>query len=118
MRQSFLSSVANASKGLYYAIRTQRNLKIQFVIAILAIITGLWLKITRLEWAAIWLCIGLVIGLEIMNSAIETLLNKLHPGHDPEIGKAKDLAAAAVWIASIASLFTGLYIFLPRLMYR
>lgn len=111
----FISSVKNALKGLSAAFREQRNLRIQSTISLLAIVVGVWLKITRMEWAIIFTCIGLVMGLELMNSAIEVLLDKLHPENDSAIGKAKDIAAGAVLIAAICSAIVGFWIFYVRI---
>jgi diacylglycerol kinase len=111
----FLLSVKNALKGLSVAFREQRNLRIQVTITLLAIVLGIWLKITRMEWAIIFTCMGLVMGLELMNSAIEVLLDKLHPEYDAAIGKAKDIAAGAVLLAAICSAIVGFWIFYVRI---
>jgi len=111
----FLSSVKNALKGISAAFREQRNLRIQTAIAVLTIALGIWLRITRMEWAIIFTCIGLVMGLELLNSAIEVLLDKLHPEKDAAIGKAKDIAGGAVLLASICSLIAGFWIFYVRI---
>ncbi|MEK0421020.1 MAG: hypothetical protein RLZZ161_871 [Bacteroidota bacterium] len=68
-----------------------------------------------MEWAIIFTCIGLVMGLELLNSAIEVLLDKLHPDKDAAIGKAKDIAAAAVLLASVCSVIAGFWIFYVRI---
>lgn len=102
-------------KGLKVAFREQRNLRIQAIIAVFTIALGIWLKITRMEWAIIFACIGLVMGLELLNSAIEVLLDKLHPETDNSIGKAKDIAAGAVLLASICSVIAGFWIFYVRI---
>jgi len=112
---NFISSLNNALQGLKVAFREQRNLRIQTVIAVFTIALGIWLRITRMEWAIIFTCIGLVMGLELLNSAIEVLLDKLHPEKDAAIGKAKDIAAGAVLLASICSLIAGFWIFYVRI---
>jgi diacylglycerol kinase len=111
----FLSSLKNAMNGLKAAFQGQRNLRIQATIALFTIALGIGLKITRMEWAIIFTCIGLVMGLELLNSAIEVLLDKIHPEKDPAIGKAKDIAAGAVLLASICSLIAGFWIFYIRI---
>ena len=111
----FITSVKNALKGISSAFREQRNLRIQSTVALLVIVMGVWLKTTRMEWAMIFTCIGLVIGLELMNSAIEVLLDKLHPEKDVAIGKAKDIAAGAVLLAAICSVIVGFWIFYVRI---
>ncbi len=111
----FKSSLKNALNGLKAAFYEQRNLRIQSVVAVLTISLGIWLKITRMEWAILFVCIGLVMGLELVNSAIEVLLDKIHPERDEAIGKAKDIAAAAVLLASVCSAIAGFWIFYVRI---
>ncbi len=81
-----------------------------------AIACGFWFGVSRGEWMAIVLCIGLVFAAEALNSAIEELADALHPDEHPGIGRAKDLAAAGVLLAAFAAAAVGLLIFLPRLL--
>ncbi len=112
---SIIQSFRVAFNGLKYALTSQRNLKIQGILALIAIILGITLKITRMEWAIVLTCIGLVMGLELMNTALEILLDKIHPEHDDAIGRAKDVAAAAVLLTSICSALAGIYVFYVRI---
>ncbi len=111
----FKSSLRNALNGLKAAFYEQRNLRIQAAVAVLTVLMGIWLKITRMEWAIVFTCIGLVMGLELLNSAIEVLLDKIHPEKDVAIGKAKDIAAGAVLLASVCSVIAGFWIFYVRI---
>ncbi len=111
----FLKSFTNAARGIVYLFKSQPNARIEIIIAILVIIAGFLFEIESYEWVSILLCIALVLGLEGINTAIETFLNKVHPGFDNEIGKAKDVAAGAVLIASIVAAIIGFVIFAPRL---
>jgi len=112
----FYNSLRYALAGISAGLKGQRNIKIQLSIALLAIVAGIWLKVTRLEWALIFICIGLVLALELMNTAIEKLADKLHPGEDSEIGKVKDIAAGAVLVISICAALAGFAIFYVRIM--
>lgn len=116
-RQSLISSFGNALRGLSRAFKTQRNLRLQGAAAILAVLLGRYLHITRYEWAIVFLCIGLVMGLELLNTALEELLDKLHPEKDEKIGMAKDMAAAAVLFASLMALLAGFGVFFVRVVY-
>lgn len=116
MRQQPLSgSFKNAINGFREALKTQRNLRIHVAAAFIVVSLGIWLHITRLEWAAILGCIGLVMSLELVNSALEMLLDKLHPERHPMIGKAKDMAAAAVLVAAVCSVLIGFAVFYVRI---
>lgn len=109
----FLKSFADASKGLAYLFRSQFNARVELIITCLIIIAGFSFGISPAEWALVLLCVALVLGLEGINTAFEILADKLHPGSDPEIGKAKDVAAGAVFVATILSAVIGLVIFVP-----
>jgi diacylglycerol kinase (ATP) len=112
----FIKSFTNAARGIVYLFKSQPNARFELIIAILVMIAGFLSEINSYEWVSILLCIALVLGLEGINTAIETFLNKVHPGFDSEIGKAKDVAAGAVLIASIVSAIIGFIIFVPRLI--
>lgn len=110
-----MKSFGYAIKGLK-ALFTEPNLVIHLCAAILAIIAGLILKISATHWAIITLIIALVISLELINTALEKLIDHLHPNQHPIIGKVKDIAAGAVLIAAlgaiiIAGLIFGSYLF-------
>lgn len=86
-------------------------------IAAVVVAAGRYYELVRYEWAIVWVCIGMVLGMEMLNTAIEELLDHLHPERHPNIGKAKDIAAGAVLITSMAAGIAGIYIFLPRIFY-
>ncbi len=106
----------NAFAGIRRFFQLERNGKIQALIAVIAITAAVWLKMQRLELAMILLCCGLVIGLEMINSALEKLCDFVKPDQDPRIGFVKDMAAGAVLWASVASTAIGLLLFLPYLL--
>jgi diacylglycerol kinase len=112
----FVKSFGNAARGIGYLFKSQPNARIELSIAILVIIAGFLFRIQSFEWIIIFLCIALVLGLEGINTAIETLLNKVHPNFNIDIGKAKDAAAGAVLIASFVAAIIGFIIFAPRIL--
>lgn len=107
---SFFKSFIYAFNGLKLSVM-QRNMKIHILCAILAIITGFLLKISVTEWSIILICIGVVFTLEIINTAIEALVDLVEPNQNPLAGKVKDLAAGAVLIFSIISAIVGCLVF-------
>jgi diacylglycerol kinase len=106
-----LRSFQYAAKGLLYAFRSQRNLQIHGIISLAVIVAGWFFSIPASEWLAVFLCIGLVMGLELMNTAVEHLLDFIHSDQHPAVGRIKDIAAAAVAIAALAVAGVGLVIF-------
>jgi diacylglycerol kinase len=107
----FLKSFGYAIHGVVKATREQLNLKIQMVAGGITVAAGFYFDITRLEWCAILIAIGLVIGLEMINTAIEGLVDLVTVEKNPLAGKIKDIAAGAVLFVSIIAFIVGLLIF-------
>jgi diacylglycerol kinase len=114
MKKGFQTFVY-AFNGILYALKTQRNMRFHALAAIVVIAAGFYFKIAKWEWCAALLCCMLVISLELLNTAIETLADKLHPERDKMIGIVKDVSAGAVFVASILAIIIGGIIFLPRI---
>ncbi|GEN31069.1 diacylglycerol kinase [Cerasibacillus quisquiliarum] len=102
-----------AWSGIYFVIKEERNFRIHLFITSLVVFTGIMLKVSRFEWLALLLVIGLVLVAETVNSAIERLIDYVKPDIHPMAKKIKDLAAGAVLIAAIISVFVGLIVFIP-----
>ena len=115
MNKNFLKSVLNASNGLKYFFLNERNGKIQLCISVVAIALSIGLRISTNEWLVVLLCIGFVIGLEMLNTAIENLCNMVQKEYHPTIKIIKDVAAAGVLWVSLISLVIGFIIFLPKI---
>lgn len=101
--------------GIIYAFRTQRNFKIHTVFALLAIVLAALFQIDLGSWLAILLCIVMVYALEMLNTAVEAVVDLVSPGWNELAKRAKDCAAGAVYIAAIGSLFVAAFIFIPRI---
>lgn len=102
-----------AATGIGYTWRTQRNIKIQTAIGILAIVLGFVLQISTTSWCAIVICIALVISLEIVNTAIESVVDMASPDWHKLAMHAKDCGAGAVYIAAMASLVIAALVYIP-----
>lgn len=111
-----LASFGYAFQGIATLFREEPNAVIHLLMAVLAIFLGFLLKISMGEWLAIVVCVGLVLSMEALNSAIENLSDFSTKEKHPLIKKAKDLSAAAVFICAMASLIVGIIIFLPKLI--
>lgn len=110
------SSIRIAIQGWYFVIRTQPNARIYAGFTIFAILMGLFLKITFLEWAIILLAIMVVWTSEMINTAIEAAVNLISLEIHPQAKIAKDVSAGAVLFAAMISVLIGLCIFGPRLL--
>lgn len=108
-------SFGYAFKSLKHAM-SERNFKLHLVSAVLTIGFGFALQISALEWCVILICVAGVIALELINTAIEYLVNLVSPDYNELAGKVKDISAAAVLCFSIGSFIIALIIFVPYLL--
>lgn len=111
----FLKSFVYAWAGLVHAFRTQRNMKIHAAIAVLALVLCGLFRVSVAEWLAVIVCIGAVIALECLNTAVEAVIDLASPDIHPLAKIGKDCAAGAVLAMAIASLAVACVIFLPRI---
>ncbi|RLD67756.1 MAG: diacylglycerol kinase [Bacteroidetes bacterium] len=111
-----LTSFRYAINGLKILIKNEHNSRIHLVAMIVAIILGIILKISNLEWIAIVMVIGFVFSIEIINSAIENIADFVSPNYNEIIKKVKDLSAAAVLISALVSLIVSIIIFIPKII--
>ncbi len=110
-----IKSVGFAFKGLFVLLRTESSIQIQFVIGMLITAAGFYFDITRTEWMVQCFCIGLVMGIEGLNTAIEKLSDFVQPEFDEKIGLIKDISAGAVMVVSIISVIVGCIIYVPKI---
>lgn len=103
-----------ALKGLVKTFQEEQNLKAQSAAGLLALLLAWQLKISRFEWTVLVLVIGLVILMEIVNSAVERVTDVLKPRINGYVKEIKDIMAAAVMLASLVALIVGLIIFWPH----
>ena len=103
-----------ALRGIAKAFATQRNMQIHGVAFLLALLLGFYFHLNNLEWVAIILCSGIVFSAEIINTAIEEIVNFISPEKNPKAGLIKDLAAGAVLITAIAAMVIAGIIFVPK----
>ena len=109
-----IQSFGYAIRGIRYVFGTEANMKIHIAISILVIICGIVFAISLTEWIFCLLCIGLVVAAEMLNTAIENVVDLASPEQHPLAGKAKDIAAGAVLICAVISVIIGLLIFFPK----
>lgn len=103
-----------AFSGLRYMLRTQPHARIHLLAVVVVTCAASLTGLTATEWSVLVLSMALVLSLETINTSLEALADALHPSHHPLIGKAKDLAAAAVLVSALASVIIGTLIFIPH----
>ncbi len=112
-----LRSFRYAGRGVTSAVRRENNFRYHLLATLGALATGWLTAFTLTEWCIVLMLIGMVYASEIFNTAIEKLMDKLHPGLDPDVGIIKDLAAGAVLVSSITAAVVGSIILLGKLGY-
>jgi diacylglycerol kinase len=112
----FLKSFGFAIQGIKGFFTSERNGRIQVIIAAAVFLAGLFFSISMIEWLIIFLFTALVLSLEMFNSALEKLCDKVNPETDPQIKLIKDMAAGAVLWTSLLAAVAGLFIFIPKII--
>jgi undecaprenol kinase len=105
--QPFGRRLGFALAGIWQGLKSERSLRVQVVMGVLAILALIVLRPPPVWWALVALAISGVIAAELVNTALEHLLDRLHPAIHPEIRIVKDCAAAAVLVASCGALFVA-----------
>jgi undecaprenol kinase len=113
---SVLKSFSFAFAGIKSAVKKERNLQIHLVISVAVIFLGLIFAISRLEWIMVLFAIGGMLSLELMNTAVERVVDLATKDYHPLAKQAKDIAAGAVFIYAALSVIIGAIIFLPKII--
>ena len=108
-------SLSAAVQGVAYVIRTQPNVWIELAALTVVMVAGVWFQISPVEWAVLGLTVALILALEAVNTAVETVVDLVSPQYHPLAKIAKDTAAGALIIAVLGSVFVAAMIFVPRL---
>jgi diacylglycerol kinase len=111
-----IRSFGCAFRGIFFAFKTQHNIWIHLLAIIVVVSAGFIFKLDVLEWSLVVLAIGLVLVSEMINTAIEWLVDLLSPDYSEKAGLIKDVAAGAVLIAAVISVIIGAIVFLPKMI--
>lgn len=112
----FWDSFKHAGAGLLYAVQTQRNFRVHLVAMLLVIGVGIWVGLSYQAWAILMLTIGTVLVAEMLNTALEALVDLASPEYHPLAKNVKDLAAGSVLLWAIVAVIVGLVILGPPLL--
>jgi diacylglycerol kinase len=118
IREFFISrahSFEHAFNGWWYVLRTQRNAWIHAAINMAVLLVAFWLHLPLRDWAVLFLTIALVWTVEFINTAMEAVVDLASPQQHPLAKVGKDVGAAAVMLAALASILVGLLILGPPL---
>ena len=114
--KKLINSFKYAFKGIGSSLKSERNMKIHFAMMVLVIMAGILLNISMWEWITCLILFGLVISLEMVNTAIEIVVDMVSPEYNLKAGHVKDIAAGAVLVNAIVAFIVGLLIFLPKII--
>ncbi|MDR0268978.1 diacylglycerol kinase family protein [Paenibacillus sp.] len=114
--RSLLASFGYALQGIRYALRTQRNMRIHAAAAVVVITAAVLLHLSWLRWVLLLIAITLVMALELVNTALESVVDLASPKVHPLAKAAKDTAAGAVLLAAVFAVLVGLIVFYHPLM--
>jgi diacylglycerol kinase (ATP) len=114
--QSIIDSFRVAFQGIYYALKFNRNIRIHFIAAFLVIIASIYFKVNAFEMGILGVMILLVICTEMINTAIEEMVNLLINEHRQEAKIAKDVSAGMVLLTALGSVIVGILVFIPHII--
>ncbi len=114
--KKFLLSFSYPIKGLKYAYRNEQNLAVDVGVSLLVLIAGFIFQLEHYEWIIIVMTIAVVIAGELINTAIEAVVDLVTEEYHPLAKVAKDTSAAAVFVLAIMAAVVGIIIFLPKLI--
>jgi len=111
-----MESFKNAFAGLKHTLKTQRNMRIHFIIAILALLLSAFLKISRTELLMVFFSIFLVISMELFNTAVEIIIDMISSEYNIRAKIVKNVSAAAVLVAAFNAVIVAYLVFLDKLI--
>lgn len=114
--RKFVRGFHYAYQGLVYAFSTQINFRVHVFSALVAIILGYYFGLSSAEWIWIGSAILLVLIVELLNTAIEVLVDLVSPDYHPKAGIIKDVSAGAVLLTALFAVMVGLFIFVPKIL--
>jgi diacylglycerol kinase len=112
---AFLRSFVYAGTGLVYAVRTQRNARVHALLAVAALALGIWLRLSPVEFALVFVAITGVFVAEMFNTVAEACVDLITNEYHPLARIAKDVAAGAVLLNAILSVVIALFVYVPHL---
>lgn len=114
--KSLGNSFKYAGEGIWASFKSERNMKIHVFMMVLVILFGFLLHISLKEWIICIILFSLVIGAELFNTAIESVVDMISLEKSQQAKLAKDVSAGAVLVFAVASAIVGLLIFVPKIL--
>ncbi len=117
-RWSWFKKFGYAFRGLFASLKEESSLVVHFIIATIVIVVGIILNkyMTPVDWSIIVILIAIIIGMELLNTAIENIVDIIMFEYNAKAKKIKDISAAATLILTLASVVVGFIIFIPKII--
>lgn len=115
INRSLVKSFSFAIEGIKTALKEEPNFKIHAAISVIVIILAYFLGFSRLEWLILLFTVFFILILELINTAVEELVNIVSPEVKREAKNAKDVIAASVLLGAIFAVLVGVFLFLPKI---
>lgn len=114
-RQNIIQSFNSAIEGFIYVVKTQRNMRLHFLIGVLALLLGVYLNLEKMEILTLVITICFVLFAEMANTAIEMSADLISDSYNPVVRMIKDIGAACVLVTSVNAFIVGYLLFFNRL---
>ncbi len=111
VRTNIVESFNAAIEGFLYVVKTQRNMRIHFLLALMILLLGIYLNFTRTELMILLLTCSSVLIIEMVNTAMEIIMDYVESSHSAWVKVVKDITAGAVLVASINAVIVGYFLF-------
>ncbi|RID89459.1 diacylglycerol kinase family protein [Peribacillus asahii] len=112
----FVKSFYFALRGIWEGVKTERNIRIHSMMTVVVILLGTYVSLNWIEWLFVLIAVTGTVALELVNSALERVVDLVTEEYHPLARQAKDMAAAAVLLYAVFSVIVGIVIFLPKLI--
>ncbi|WP_040207954.1 diacylglycerol kinase family protein [Neobacillus jeddahensis] len=115
-RSLLMNAFSFATAGILTALKMERNMRFHLISSLIVLIVSFYFSITKIEWVIILFAIGGMFALELMNTAIERVVDLVTAEYHPLAKQAKDIAAGAVFVYAVLSVVIGIIIFIPYVL--
>ena len=105
-----------AFNGIKLVFREEGSFRYQFILLLITFLFGLAIGLSKIEWVAIIFSATIVFTFEMVNTAIENMVDMISPNYNKMAGKIKDISAGAVLVSSFGALLVGALIFIPKIV--
>ncbi len=116
-RNTLIRSFGFALQGIFYVLRTQRNMRLHLLAGLIVVAFGLFFQVSTAEWVGLLTIMALIYALEMLNTVVEAIVDMVTQEYHPLAKVAKDVGAGAVLIASLFSVVIALVVFAPRILH-